>query len=91
MLSKEAYDKFMKNIQKQIDDLDSQNKQKAESSLQAVFDEYRKRVSDRIAHEEKLALSSRKAGNIDAAKYHEMMSGIFQTILDNTPVYNHTL
>lgn len=87
MLSKEVYDKFMDGIQKQIDELDAATKKKAEATIQSALNEYQRSILERIAHEQSLAEANRDAGNHNGASYHEMMAGIFKSILDKVGEY----
>ncbi len=76
------YDKFMADIQRGIDEADKQVKQKAETALQTVYANYKKTLIEKIERELRIAESSRAIGNEVAAKQHEMMAGIYRSILD---------
>lgn len=80
--NKEMYDKFMADIQKGIDEVDKKVKQKAETTLQTVYDNYRKTLNEKIERELRVAESHRASGNEVAARHHEMMAGIYRSILE---------
>ena len=82
MASKDVYDKFMSEIQKSIDEADKKVKQRAESTLQNAYESYKKALFEKIERELKTAESHRAVGNEAAAKQHEVMAGIYRSILE---------
>jgi hypothetical protein len=82
MISPEAFDKFLNDIQKQIDERDKINKQKAQDTLKAIADNYRQKLSDRIALEITLMNECKKLGDDAGAKHHEMLAEIYKSIAD---------
>ena len=82
MLSKEAYEKFMRDIQQQIDDADKTTKQKAENILKAATDNYNRQLSERIAYELQMAKSEIKTGNISEAERHKLLAEIYRSVLE---------
>ena len=87
MISRETHEKYMADIQKQIDQLDNATKKSAEAAIKSVFTSYYDSVAARIEHENSLAEAGRKAGDNKAAAYHEMMAKLFKSILDNSVKY----
>jgi hypothetical protein len=84
LLSREAYDKFMQDIQKRIDDADRSSKQKAENILRTMTDNYNSSISERIAYELKMAQSETRAGNLSQAERHKIRAEIYQSVLGVT-------
>jgi CHASE3 domain sensor protein len=82
MLTKEAYDKFMEGIQKKIDETDKLMKQNAEATLQSIYDGYKKRLMDKIEFEMQQIELAKMQGNEPVQKHHEMLAGIYKSILD---------
>ena len=82
MLTKEAYDKFMEEIQKKIDETDRMMKERAEAALQTVYDGYKKRLMDKIEYEMQQVELAKMQGNEPALKHHETLVGIYKSILD---------
>lgn len=84
MMGREAYDKFMKDIQKQIDDADRSSREKAESIIKAMTDNYNNALSQRIVYELQMAESEAKSGNMQAAEGHKLRAEIYQSVLGIT-------
>ena len=84
MLSKEAYEKFMLDIQQQIDDADKTSKQKAETILKTMSDSYNKQLSERISYELQMAKSEARAGNLSEAERHKLLAEIYRSVLRAT-------
>lgn len=82
MASKDMYDRFMAEIQKSIEEADKKVKQRAESTLQNAYESYKKALFEKIERELKAAGSSRSMGNEAAARQHEVMAGIYRSILE---------
>jgi len=70
----------MKDIEKRIDELDKDTKQKAENTLKVISDNYRDRVSQRIAFELSQAEACRKVGDDIGAKHHEILAEVFKSL-----------
>lgn len=84
MISKEEYDKFMRNIQGEIDKADKSSREKAENILKAMTNEYNSHISERIAYELQMAEAEEKVGNLSMAERHRMMANIFKSVLQAT-------
>jgi vacuolar-type H+-ATPase subunit D/Vma8 len=82
MASKDMYDKFMAEIQKSIEEADKKVKQRAESTLQNAYESYKNALFEKIERELKAAESSRSVCNEAAARQHEVMAGIYRSILE---------
>jgi TRAP-type C4-dicarboxylate transport system substrate-binding protein len=82
MASKDMYDRFMAEIQKSIEEADKKVKQRAESTLQNAYESYKKALFEKIERELKAAESRRSMGNEAAARQHEVMAGIYRSILE---------
>lgn len=83
-MSREVYDRFMQQIQKQIDDADRSSKEKAESIIKTMTDNYNDAVSQRIMYELQMAKSEAKSGNMQAAEHHKLRAEIYQSVLGIT-------
>lgn len=84
MLSREGYEKFMKDIQKKIDDADKTSKEKAESIIKSMTDSYNSAIQERITYELEMAMSEGRAGNLSAAERHKVLAEIYQSVLGAT-------
>ncbi len=84
MISKEEYNKFLSNIQSEIDKADKSSKEKAEKILKTMTEDYNNRVAERVAYELQMAQSEEKMGNQSAAERHRMMAEIFRSVLQAT-------
>lgn len=84
MLSREAYEHFMQDIQKRIDDADRSSKEKAASILKTMTDNYNDVISERIAYELQMAQSETRAGNLSQAERHKIRAEIYQSVLGAT-------
>lgn len=80
MLSSEALDKFLVDIQLQIDEADKNNKQKAADTLKTIADNYRQRISERLASELAQAEECRKTGDDRGARHHETLAEIYKSL-----------
>ena len=83
-MSREAYDKFMRNIQKQIDDADRSSREKAEGIIKAMTDNYNKALMQCIMYELQMAKSEAKTGNTQAAEQHKLRAEIYKSVLGIT-------
>jgi predicted S18 family serine protease len=83
-LISEEYDKFMPNIQSEIDKADKSSREKAENILKTMTNEYNNHISERIAYELQMAESEQKMGNLSMAERHRMMAEIFKSVLQAT-------
>jgi hypothetical protein len=84
LLSEGSHEKFMREIQKQIDDTDKDAKQKAENILHAITDHYNAAIVERVAYELQMAESETKLGNLSVAEWHKLMAELYQSVLGAT-------
>jgi hypothetical protein len=84
LISREAYDKFMQDIQKQIDDADRSSREKAESIIKTMTDNYNNALMQRITYELQMAKSEAKSGNMQAAGQHKLRAEIYRSVLGIT-------
>lgn len=82
MISQEAFEKFLAEVQKQIDHSDKLNKQKAQDTLKAISDNYRQKLSERIALEITQANECKRVGDNAGARHHEILLEVYKSILD---------
>jgi hypothetical protein len=82
LISKENLDKFIANIQKDIDELDKKTKDKADASLTAAFDGFRQRLVERIAQQKGLAEECRRVGDHMGARHHEALVEIYKSLFN---------
>jgi hypothetical protein len=80
LISQEAFNGFLQNIQRQIEELDKANKLKAENVLRAISENYRQKVSERLANELTLAEECRKIGNDLGARHHLALAEIYKSL-----------
>jgi SOS-response transcriptional repressor LexA len=83
LLSKEAYEKFMQDIQKKINEADKSSKQKAENILKTMTDSYNDSIQERLAYELQMK-SEMKAGNFSEAERHKIRAEIYLSVLGVT-------
>jgi polyhydroxyalkanoate synthesis regulator phasin len=82
MISHEAYEKFIHDVQKQIDEAGKSSKEKAENIIKTMIDSYNNAVAERVAHELLMAKSEADAGNLQASERHKLMAEIYESILE---------
>lgn len=83
MITTENYEKFMSDIQKQIDEADATTKQKADGILKAANDNYRNRVLTAIANARELEAKARQTGNVAEAERYRLAIEIYSSVLDS--------
>ena len=81
MLSSDGYDRFLDKIESQIDSADREIKERAERTLRAIADNYRKRISDRLEYEQSMIDSAESTGNETAAQHHRALAGVYRSML----------
>ena len=82
MASQESHDKSMREIQRQIDEADRRSKARAEAVLNSIYENYRKKLSDRLDYELGAAQEERRTGNDYAAKHHDMLASIYRSLIE---------
>jgi hypothetical protein len=92
LISKETLDKFIADIQKDVEELDKKSKEKAEASLTAAFDGFRQRLAERIANEKRMLDECRRVGDDMGARHHETLLEIYKSLsnIDNKPIADST-
>jgi predicted DNA repair protein MutK len=78
----EALEKFLADIERQIDDADKINKQNAEDTLKAVAKYYQQRVAERITAELLLSDECRKIGDDVGAKHHSTLADVYKSLFN---------
>ncbi|HYD90005.1 MAG TPA: hypothetical protein VEA37_00780 [Flavobacterium sp.] len=86
MLSREAYERFMEEIQRQIDDADKTSKEKAQNIINSMTQQYNNSIQERMAYELQLAMSEARAGNLSEAERHKIRAKIYQSVLGVTGI-----
>lgn len=84
MLSREQYEKFMRDIQKQIEVADKNSRQKAEFIIKSMTDNYNGLIAQRIAYELQMAEDEVRAGNLSEAERHRLIAEIYTSVLNVT-------
>ena len=79
-MSSESFNKFMEDIARQIEDVDKANKKKVEDKLKAVSENYRQRVSERLAIELTSAEECRKMGDQKGERHHLVLAEIYRSL-----------
>jgi hypothetical protein len=82
LITKENLDKFIADLQKDIDELDKKTKDQAEASLTAAFDGFRHRLTERIAQQKSAAEESRRIGDDAGARHHEALVEIYKSLFN---------
>jgi hypothetical protein len=71
LLSKDSYEKFMREIEKRIDEADKEAKQKAGNILHAITDHCNAAIVETVAYELQMAESKQSVGTC-----HQKQNGI---------------
>jgi hypothetical protein len=71
LLTKDSYEKFMPEIEKQIDEADKEPKQKAGNILHAITDHYNAAIVETVAYELQMTESKQSV-----ATCHQKQNGI---------------
>jgi len=82
MISPEAFNKFLADVQIQIELADKLNKAKTEATLKAISDNYRQKVADRISTEIALANECHRVGDDMGLRHHTLLIEVYKSILD---------
>jgi hypothetical protein len=82
MITPEAFEKFIQDIQKQIDEADNLLKQKATNTLKSNFANYQNELVAYIASELKLAKEALQVGDDRRANVHRVRAEVFKSALD---------
>ena len=82
MVSPEAFEKFIQDIQNNIEQADKNTKQKAQDTLKAIAEGYRQRISERIANELAMSDACRKNGDDQGARHHEVLAEIYKSLFN---------
>jgi hypothetical protein len=80
LISQEAFNGFLQNIQRQVEEVDKANKLNAENVLKAISENYRQKVSERLANELFLAEECRKIDNELGARQHLALAEIYKSL-----------
>lgn len=60
-------------------------KQNAENTLKVIADNYRKLISERMAHEFVMIDEAKATGNSTAVQHHRVLAEVYRSMLDNWP------
>lgn len=88
MISKETLDKFIADLQKDVEELDKRQKENAEATLAASFDGFRQRLAERIAQEKSMLEECRRVGDDMGTRRHETLIEVYKSLfnIDNKAV-----
>ena len=84
VISSEVFDKYMADIQAEIDQKDKASKEKAANIIKTMTDNYNLKVAERIAEELQSAEKADAVGNRALADMHWLRAEIFKSILSAT-------
>ena len=59
-------------------------KQKAESTLKVIADNYRRRISERLANELRMIDEAEATGNSAAVQHHRVLAEVYRSMLDSS-------
>ncbi len=85
MLNSENYEQFLRKAEEQIEIADREMKQRAEATLKTIADNYRRLLSERIAHELGMIDGSEATGNFSAANHHRALAQVYRSMLERQP------
>jgi len=66
----------MRDIGTRIDSADKEMKDRAESTMKAIADNYQKLILERLAHELDMIDEAKATGNFAAAEHHQVLANI---------------
>jgi len=82
LVSPEAFDKFIEDVERQIEEADKVNKQNAEDTLNAVAKFYQQRVTERVIAELRAADECLKVGDEAGAKHHKVLAEVYKSLFN---------
>ncbi len=85
MPTPEALQRFVRDVEQHISELDKINKDYAQQTLDAIADSYRQKVVDIIAAETAAIDECRKIGDETGAKHHAALVEIYRSLLNIYP------
>lgn len=84
LISPENYERFCATSK--IDSADREMKQKTEDTLKNIADNYRKLLSDRLAHELGMVDEAKATGNAAATNHHKVLAEVYRSCLSGQAV-----
>ncbi|GEM_PF-5567023 len=82
VVSPDTYNKFLHDIRNHIDSADREMKERAESTLKAIADNYQKLIQERLAHELDMIDQARSTGNAPAEEHHLALAKVYRSMAD---------
>jgi len=86
----EALDKFLVDVERQIDAADKLTKQNAEETLRAVAKFYQQRIAERVTSELAAVDECLKVDDEAGARHHRVLADIYQVAIQYTSTGNIT-
>jgi hypothetical protein len=83
LASSDNYERFLHDVEEHINNADREIKQKAETALEAIADNYRRLISERIEQELDLIDSSEATGDVASANHHRVLAQVYRSMLDS--------
>jgi len=74
LLSPDNCERFLRDVEEQIDSADKEMKQEAEDTLKVIADNYRKLLSEWLEHELGMKDEAEAIGNDSAAQHHRVLA-----------------
>lgn len=81
LLNRDNYQRFLRNVEDQIDSADREMKQKAENTLKVISDNYYRLISERLANELGMIDEAEATGNSAAAQHHRVLAEVYRSML----------
>jgi hypothetical protein len=77
LLSKDSYEKLMRETEKQIDEADRDAKQKAENILHVITDHYNAAIVETVAYELQMAVQTKRGNLSSEAEWHKLTAELY--------------
>jgi hypothetical protein len=84
LITQEAFNKFLDDIQKRIEEADKAFKERGDIALKANFDAYRQKISERLANELTLVEDCRRVGDDMGTRHHIALAEVYKTLYVQT-------
>jgi len=83
MITEESFNKYLEDIQILFQEIATANKLKVDNFLKSKEQDYRKKISERIAQELALVNDCRRIGDDVGASHHLALSDVYKSLFEN--------
>jgi hypothetical protein len=82
LISAETLSKFLQDLENHIAEVDKANKEKADNVLKSIAENYRLKISERLAEELRLAEDCRRIGDDLGARHHVALAEVYKSLFN---------